>query len=72
MARSMARPISLSRIASQISRDRLEVFAFNRHMACQNEDEIAWRCRLAEIGRMMRAGAGAAGTVLREFGHLAE
>ena len=50
----------------------LEVFAFNRHMACQNEDEIAWRCRLAEIGRTMRDGAGAAGTVLREFGHLAE
>ena len=44
--------------ASQLLRDQdrpacehvtaLEVFAFNRHMACQNEDEIAWRCRLAK------------------------
>ena len=50
----------------------LEVFALIATWACQNEDEIAWRCRLAEIGRTKRDGAGAAGTVLRKFGHLAE
>jgi len=50
----------------------LEVLRVITTWARQIEDEIAWRCRLAEIGRTMRAGPGAAGTVRDNSNTLAE